>query len=297
MQCSKIGRLPAQWFTFKSQSGLCSAKALEGRASPAARARQAAFKPNIRQLVAAPVMATSLFLGLQAQAIDMQYLQGQMPMAKNAITPYGDDMFGDKVSLFDGSLSFEQTDLALKGNNALPVALTRGANPGKHEGPASFGNAVGDWAWKVPRIGGTFATTSGWRGSDGSTARCSKYWFPAVETVSFPQSGTLAVVDLDPTKFWHGTSLDVPGQGGGELLLRDPAYTAAPQNGGFPAAPATSNPASPVSFPLVTKSQWQIGCLSTIQNDAGEGFYAISPTGVRYDFNWMSIRSDRKSVV
>jgi YD repeat-containing protein len=195
-------------------------------------------------------------------------------MAKNAITPYGDDMFGDKVNLYDGSMSFEQTDLALQGNNALPVALIRGATPGKHAGPASYGNALGDWAWKLPRIGGTFSATHGWMGSDGTTARCSKYWFPADEFVSTPPSN---VVELDALKFWHGTSLDVPGQGGGELLQRDPAYAAAPQNGG--------------NYPLVTKSQWQIGCLATIQNGAGEGFYAISPSGVRYDFNWMAIRA------
>lgn len=41
----------------------------------------------------------------------------------------------------------------------------------------------------------------------------------------------------------------------------------------------------------MTKQLWQVGCLSTLKNGAGEGFYAISPTGVRYDFDWMATRA------
>ncbi|MFT7723419.1 MAG: RHS repeat-associated core domain-containing protein [Roseateles sp.] len=205
-------------------------------------------------------------------AIDMQYLQGQMPMAQKAITPYGDDLMGDKVNLFDGSLYFEQTDLALKGNNELPVALIRGVSPGKHTSAGGYNYPLGDWTWKVPRIGGTFAKARGWRGAGNTLARCSNFWMPENEYLA----GLGANIEVFNYTFWQGTHIEVPGEGTQEVLRRDPAYASAPSSGG--------------PYPLVTKGQWQIGCLSTVQNSTGEGFYAISPAGVRYDFDWYAVR-------
>ena len=142
-------------------------------------------------------------------AMDVSYFQGMAPIAAKSIKPYGDDLFGDKVNLFDGSLQFEHTDLQLKGNDDLLVALTRGVSVGKSESSTSFNRAVGNWEWKLPRVGGSFGKVTGWKGSDGSGARCSKYSAPAWEVVGSPS----ALIDVPPQNFWHGTMLEVPGSG------------------------------------------------------------------------------------
>ena len=70
--------------------------------------------------------------------------------------------------------------------------------------------------------------------------------------------------------------MTVPGQGSQEVLTRAPAFTAAPTDG--------------KTYPLVTRNNWQVGCLSSIQNGSGEGFFAISPEGLKYRFDWMALR-------
>ncbi len=84
------------------------------------------------------------------------------------------------------------------------------------------------------------------------------------------------VVGFNASDFWNGTSLTVPGQGGQEVLLRSPSYTSAPADG--------------AAYPLVTRQNWAIGCLPSVQNASGEGFVAVSPQGVRYRFDWMATR-------
>lgn len=207
-----------------------------------------------------------------AAGIDVLYLQGQVPMAQKAITAYGTDLFGDQINLYDGSLSIQHTDLSLRGNSELSVALTRGTTPGKYERGAGQNKQLGDWSWKLPRIGGTFATPTGWKSRTGTGARCSDFWAPASEMVP----GVDGNIEVQSSDFWHGTHLDVPGHGMQEVMKRIAAYSTAPQNGG--------------TYPLLTKNNWQIGCLATIKNGAGEGFYAISPSGVRYDFDWLAVR-------
>lgn len=66
-----------------------------------------------------------------ANPVNISYLEGQIPVAPDAVAAYGPDLFGDKVNLFNGSLVFEHTDLNLPGNNALPVALVRKHMPGR----------------------------------------------------------------------------------------------------------------------------------------------------------------------
>ena len=219
-------------------------------------------------------LALGILMAGSSGAVDYLYLLGQVPKAQEAITAYGTDLFGDTVNLYDGSLSIEHTDLSLPGNSALPVKLTRAVSPGKSEVATYSNRAFGDWALQLPRVGGSFAAATGWRGRDGSFSRCTKYWFPAMETVL---GGPDRVHDISSDAFWHGNHLEVPGHGSQELLKRLPAFQL--------------QPAGQSTFPLVTKGLWQIGCLATIANGAGEGFFAISPEGVRYEFNWLVERT------
>jgi YD repeat-containing protein len=270
---------------------------------------------NYRQiLVAAHSLPVAFaFAWSDCRAVDMLYLQGQVPTAQKAITAYGTELFGDTVNLYDGSLSIQHTDLNLLGNNELPVSLTRTISPGKSERWTALNRPLGDWAWALPRIGGTFATNTGWRGQDGNVGtRCSQFAPPPEEIISGPSAmdvetpppgpgvvlsdhqhsvelpgggkagpAPMATTYFVPAdSFWHGMFLEVPGQGAQEVLKRrtqpHPGYERAPAGG---------------PFPLVTKDNWAIGCLATIKNGAGQGFYAISPSGVRYDFDWLVTRA------
>lgn len=218
---------------------------------------------------AAVALCAAVFsASMPVSAMDVDYLRQLVPVAQKQIKPYGEDMFGDKVSLYDGSLSFEQTDLDLKGNFDLPVRLSRSVGVGKKSKQYTFNRPLGNWEWNLPRVGGSFSVTKGWQGTSGNN-RCSGYTFPAME---FAAGQSVAASD-----FWHGTNLEIPGAGRQELLKRTASS---------PPGPTTGGP-----YPLLTKQLWQVGCLSTIKNGAGEGFYAISPTGVRYDFDWMDTRA------
>src|SRR5689334_6055568 len=74
---------------------------------------------------------------------------------RKAVTALGDDMFGDRVDLASGSVSFSQTDVSLTGNNALPVAVTRTFNVVSDKERPNYN--FGDWDIDIPNISGLFA--------------------------------------------------------------------------------------------------------------------------------------------
>jgi RHS repeat-associated protein len=123
---------------------------------------------------------------------------------------------------------------------------------------------LGNWSLEVPRIAGNFSNSLGWVNQAKNTQRCSNFSPPP------------AIVFVDTYQYWQGIFLTVPGQGGGEVLTRAAGNSSAPSDGN--------------AYPLVTKDHWQIRCLSTIQNAAGEGFIARSPSGDEYRFDWMAQR-------
>jgi len=233
---------------------------------------------------------------------------------------------GEKVNTFDGSLVVEHTDARLPGNSALDVAIVR-----RHVAGRTFWirGDFGDWDLELPRISGVFARPRGWVDGSGGLSRCSQFGKPPIETrtvVDVPPGGFIPIPSpgpppppppggpppshtprsgnpIDPSAagrtsrsgaapqsdfayyhttyapddYWQGTSLHVPGGTSQELLQRLPSNSWAPTDG--------------VSYPLVTQSQWQIACLGAAANDPGEAFVAVSPAGVRYRFDWMSMRA------
>ena len=205
----------------------------------------------------------------QTDAVSVAFMQGKLPVAPDAVATLGPDLFGDRINLFNGSFNFEQTDLELPGNSALSVALVRQHTPGRK---AVIRGAMGDWDLNTPRIEGTFATTEGWVPFGGNPSnRCSAFEAPPAVT-----RGTSPPTDFQPFEYGQGVNLVLPGQGGQEILVRTAGNSLAPTGNG--------------SYPLVTRSNWQIGCLPTLLNGTGQGFFALSPEGVRYTFNWMASR-------
>lgn len=207
-------------------------------------------------------------------AVTLSYLEGQVPVAPDAVTTLGTDLFGDKVNLFNGSLTFEQTDTHLPGNSALPVALVRSYLPGRSDG---IRGQFGDWDLEAPRMGGVFSLSRGWTvGSNASVARCSTFSLPPIVSSPAAGEGIVAAINFTANDYHQGVHISVAGMGRQEVLVRSPGFASGPTDG--------------ASYSLVTREQWQISCLPSIQNGAGEGFLAVSPQGLRYRFDWMSSR-------
>ena len=210
--------------------------------------------------------------------------QGQLVRASQNVTALGPDLMGDKVNLYTGALEFKHTDVSLPGNSALPVAVGRRYLTGILRG-SYYEGLFADWDLEIPHLHGTFASAGLWigwivYGADGkvSMQRCSRFGAPPV--AAFRQS----TQTVDPDTFWSGNNLYVPGIGDQKMLTRDPQDGFAPTDG--------------QSYPIVTKSKWQIRCITGLQSpkttantdSSGEGFVALSPDGTQYRFDWIATR-------
>ncbi len=67
---------------------------------------------------------------------------GKLMHGGENIAPLGNDLFGDRVNLYNGALEFVRTDLSLQGSSALPVAVGRRlttGNVGRVQGTLAIG--------------------------------------------------------------------------------------------------------------------------------------------------------------
>ena len=204
--------------------------------------------------------------------------QGQLVRASQNVTALGNDLMGDKVNLYTGAVEFNQTDVSLPGNSALPVSIGRRYVAGIQRLNFYEGLFV-DWDLEIPHLHGVYAggvaSPKGWVVWSGG--RCSNFGSP-------PDASTPTHAILEPDQFWGGHFLYVPGAGDEKMLRRDPANTTQPTDGN--------------AYPIVTKSNWQFRCLTGLANSlstngtppTGEGFVAVSPDGTQYRFNWMVSR-------
>ena len=198
--------------------------------------------------------------------------QSKLIRAPRAITALGADVFGDKVNLYTGGLEFVQTDVSLPGNNALPVSVGRRLAAGQD---AIEGTLFGRWDLEIPHLHGVFSSSKGWVTASGTGARCSAFGVPPTVNGSFGSNSI-----WNGTEYWHGSFLYVPGVGDQEMLRRSATYTPAPTGTGY-------------TFPLVTRNNWAIRCLTAMaagNGATGEAFVAMSPDGTQYRFDWLVSR-------
>ncbi|MDP2005271.1 MAG: RHS repeat-associated core domain-containing protein [Rubrivivax sp.] len=202
-----------------------------------------------------------LFCASQACAVTGYDEEYKRVGAARTIASYGPDLFGDQVSLYDGSLSFRQVDLTLPGNDALPMAVTRT----RAINDFTFTDwHFGDWLLDIPRVHGIYPR-SGWTVQGSSPgARCSRFGPP-------PAASYLNGQIFGPDDYWHGAFLSVPGHGQQEIVKRSTANYRAPA-GGTP------------TWTLVTAAGWQLKCLQLPGNTVNESFIAVSPQGLTYVF-------------
>ena len=199
--------------------------------------------------------------------------QGQLVRGSRKVQSLSSSLFGDQVSLYNGGLSFTQTDVSLPGNNALEVRIGRHLPTGAQRvGKGAFGN----WDLDIPHLKGVFSHYDGWNvghyyGSPDRFKRCSRFDAPADGAT---QTGQAIVSNFE---FWFGNHLHVPGSGEQELLRRESVNP----------APADGN-----SYPVVTKGGWAFRCIAgpLPRGQVGEGFVGVAPDGTQYRFDWLVSR-------
>lgn len=137
-----------------------------GRFNPSCRP----LRRNLFSLAIVSFSATAI----AQSTYDEQY---KLIKAPNAVTSYGPDLFGDSVNLYNGSLEFAQTDVAIPGNSRLPVAMGRRLFAGVSAlGKRPFGR----WEADVPHLHGIYSSSKGWVSSTNSTMnRCTEFGAPA----------------------------------------------------------------------------------------------------------------------
>ncbi|MBD8898557.1 RHS repeat domain-containing protein, partial [Rhodanobacter sp. DHG33] len=194
------------------------------------------------------------------------------------IEPLGEHPFGESINLYDGSLSFNVTDVTLRGNGPT-ITLGRTAESFEWIPQGSVGPQLpfGNWELDIPRIetlagsGGAIASSAIWQTglggttpTEGTTQRCTTFTEPPGIASSLSEGGWV------PDEWWYGYNLLVPSEGKQQLMPRYSANSLSPTISGM-------------SFSIVTKNNWMIGCGVTA-DDGGEGFLAIAPDGTRYTF-------------
>jgi len=189
------------------------------------------------------------------------------------IQPLGENPFGEQVSLYNGSLSFEQTDVSLAGNGPL-LQLSRSFHPLDKREAGAVDGGFADWDMEIPRIT-TLAATQWLVAGTSPRARCSRFGLPP--TIAGKQGGA----DWEPATWWAGYQLVVPGQGSQDLLRRSAQNTLSPTMGSS-------------VFGIVTTHHWVITCgVATddpVNDPGGEGFLAVAPDGTRYWFTHLVYR-------
>lgn len=210
-----------------------------------------------------------LLASLPAFAIEPYQNYDRKLKTAERVAPLGDDLFGDEVSLYNGSTTFTQVDMSLPGNSALPVELRRtfSVSP-QGPSPENIG-AMANWDVAVPHIHGEFGP-AGWVAGDGTSLRCSK-------TTAPPGSGYFTADEL-----WSGNRLSLPGEGSKIMMVAPSAKLPAPT--------------APGTWPWITQGNYRIGCLASTANGyAGEGFLVLAPNGLKYFMNWM-VQRDASSM-
>lgn len=210
-----------------------------------------------------------------AQSVTPEDEYKQLIQVNQDIQPLGAHPFGENISLYDGTLSFEETDVSVPGNGPT-IQLSRSlqtANPIPYD--LDEDRPFGDWDLDIPRIetsvgSASIATPGTWQTVNSPTQRCTYFNVP-------PTLSAAGGADTwGPDNWWYGVQLIIPGHGSQELMPRATANTLTPTISGK-------------SFPIVTKQNWMISCGVTA-SDGGEGFLAIAPDGTRYTFAQLDYR-------
>ena len=195
--------------------------------------------------------------------------------AGQSVHPLGAHPFGESINLYNGSLTFEVTDVSIPGIGPA-LQLSRSLDDADPtDGSFNRERPFGEWHLDIPRMETMTAFQGGANGSDvlgwwvqvgayaGHLDRCTLFQAPP------PAQASDDYLHWDPTDWWYGYFLIVPGEGSQYV------GSGATSDGG--------------SYQLGTKQNWRIACGVTA-SDGGEGFLVVAPNGTRYTFNHLIYR-------
>ena len=161
------------------------------------------------------------------------------------ITPETTGLFGERVDLNTGSISFQTVDVSLIGNSNLPVEIRRSYRGSRNN--RGNNSSFGDWALDIPSI--TTTTLEYRPGRLSHRPKCAGELSPSFVNTGFATVG--------PVQYWSGDSLDIPGVANQRLLQG--------QRG-------TSGRYA---------DNWKVSCIAGNVH----GFIARSPEGITYTFD------------
>lgn len=227
-------------------------------------------------------LATALFVVALPVAAQVTPPEEYAKTVKTAevVGALGADLFGEEVSLYTGATTFIATDVSLRGNNGLPVAIGRrfvvqSRSAAERNALLTRDGGFADWELDIPHLHGVFAKNQGWQvdalTTTGKNNRCS---LTQAITGEAPEVEGAPYGLWESFRYWHGNSMYIPGVGDQELMFVD----------------AAANPHLPSDgkqYRWVTSNQWFVSCLPNTANGVpGEAFLAVAPDGTRYRFDW-----------
>jgi YD repeat-containing protein len=238
----------------------------------------------MRRLVHLIVMASVLIpLAGHAQIVPTWREEyGKRLKYGDLVEPMKGEIFGEKVNLYDGSMSLSATDISVPGNNSLEVSISR--SYGDMSG-ASSDNEFGNWSLDLPSLSGVYG--------DQPETEAEGYWSPAARCSTVTAPPTLEVwnylhtqkINFDAHTYWDGVRLTLPG-GQGETVLAGSGDSRQPV------------PQVGQQTPWNTKSGWFFSCLTALKSgQPGQGFLGHSPDGTKYYFDWMVARVNESATL
>ena len=201
------------------------------------------------------------------------------------IQPLGDTPFGENISLFNGALSFRQTDISYPG---IGPAITLSRSYEASGSPLTYGNdlPMADWDLSIPRIA---TVVSGDRMGNKGIWKVHPLVVTQTGTTNVSRCTEFGEINHAPygygLSWWHGYQL-ITGDGSSQpLLRRTGTNTLAPGN-------------NVAAYPIVTPAHWMISCLPNTANGlAGEAFLATAPDGTKYWFNHLAYGAPMEMLV
>ncbi|CAE6844113.1 hypothetical protein XA1314C_39060 [Xanthomonas arboricola] len=218
--------------------------------------------------IAALLMAMSA-APLWAQIVTPESEFDKRVRSSQSVQPLGDKPFGELIDLYTGAVSFRQVDIVQEGQG-LPIELSRTLEINDRSFFTTDSRAFTDWRLEVPRIETIIA--------ERFNLKCVN--ISGAPTIVLNSSASSSPIFYPPEQWWGGYQLVIPGSGRQDLLKRDVSNGLAPQ--------AMNVDGAAVDFPILTKSQWMIGCLQKTSNGlaGGDGFFVVSPEGTKYWMDW-----------
>lgn len=197
-----------------------------------------------------------------------------------------ENLFGDKVSLQDGALSFTYDDVVLPTNSQLRVSIGRKSTADlRTRNTPEFHVFGSQWDLEIPYMMATYDTRDGWNAGDNVVGngwgeplpnynRCtSGHVRPRERLGPWPYYNAQPIY---AHMYWKGIQINIPGQGN-EQLLKLNSSQPLPVNGN--------------TYYGTTRSGWKISCLSSLKKGVGEGFKVTTTDGITYHFDWMVTRN------